>query len=237
MWVATWDGVSVFDGERFKTCHVADGLADKWVYAIALDRDGIFWFGTEAGVSRFDRKSWTTYTHKDGIGADLGADLNDPVEGGKTVSPFPSTSRAEAGGETGYGSGSLEHHMAGGKQNLRANPNFIISAMVDGRDRKWFGTWGAGVARFDGTSWTNYTRKDGLGGDYIFSLILDRDGRVWAGTNGGASWFDGTRWRTLDKSKGLQDENVLSILFDKRGRRWFGTMKGLSVFKGGLPQE
>ena len=127
--------------------------------------------------------------------------------------------------------------MTEGKQNIMANPDFIISAVVDRENHKWFGTWGSGVARFDGAVWTNYTTEEGLGGNYIFALNLDREGRVWAGTNGGASWFDGTRWTTIDKSKGLQDENVLAILFDKRNRRWFGTTKGLSVFRGSLPSE
>lgn len=233
MWVATWDGVSVFDGERFKTYGVSDGLADKWVYSITLDQDGVFWFGTEAGVSRFDRKTWTTYTHKDGMGADIGEDS----ERGNVVSRIPLAEGSLSGGERGYGASAMEHHMTEGKQNIMANPDFIISAVVDRENNKWFGTWGSGVARFDGTVWTNYTTEEGLGGNYIFALNLDREGRVWAGTNGGASWFDGTRWTTIDKSKGLQDENVLSILFDKRNRRWFGTTKGLSMFRGSLPSE
>lgn len=233
MWVATWDGVSVFDGGHFTTYRVADGLPDKWVYSIALDRDGVFWFGTEAGVSRFDRKSWTTFNHKDGMGTEI---QEDPSRG-KVVSPIPNPEATGSGGERGYESAGGNHHMTAGKQNVTANPNFIIASVVDRRNRKWFGTWGGGVARFDGRGWTNYTTADGLGGNHIFSLGLDPEGRVWAGTNGGASWFDGTRWKTINKSHGLQDDNVLSLLFDKKGRRWFGTAKGLSVFRGNIPRD
>jgi ligand-binding sensor domain-containing protein len=233
MWVATWNGVSVFDGKRFRTYRVTDGLIDKWVYSIALDRNGIFWFGTEGGISRFDGKSWVTFTHEDGVGGDTG----ERVTTEELASPFPSATSNDPGGREEYGSGFMKHHMKAGKQNVMANPNFIISSVVDGRNRKWFGTWGAGVSVFDGTAWTNYTKKNGLGGNFIFTLVLDRDGRVWAGTNGGASWFDGTRWRTIDRTKGLLDNNVLSMLFDGQGRRWFGTAKGLSVFKGSLPMD
>lgn len=232
MWVATWDGVSVFDGERFKTYTVADGLADKWVYSIALDRRGVFWFGTEAGISRFDGEHWTTFSHKDGVGAEVGGEAG----AGNVPAPFSSTPRNPSEGEGEYGSFDLEHHMAGGKQNVKPNPDFIIASAVDGEDRKWFGTWGAGVARYDGSAWVNFTVKEGLGGNYIFALAVDPEGRIWAGTNGGASWFDGNRWHTLDHTHGLQDDNVLSLLFDRQGRRWFGTTKGLSVFRGGLPE-
>ncbi len=227
MWIATWDGVSVYDGKSFMTYRVADGLPDKWVYTIALDRDGVFWFGTEAGVSRFDRISWTTYTHEEGMGTKI-----KEVPGGQAVfSPIPSGE----GGERGYGGSGGNHHMTSGKQNVTANPDFIIASLVDRRNEKWFGTWGGGLARFDGTRWLNYTTEDGLGGNFIFSLGIDSEGFIWAGTNGGASWFDGTRWRTIDHSFGLPDDNVLSMAFDREGRRWFGTRKGVSVFKGHIP--
>ncbi|HUK56271.1 MAG TPA: two-component regulator propeller domain-containing protein [Nitrospiria bacterium] len=233
MWVATWNGVSVLEGERFRTYRVADGLPDKWVYSIAYDRDGVFWFGTEAGISRFDGKSWKTYSHKDGVGGEIG----ESPAGARPASPFPDPEATEEGAGGGYGSSILEHHLKMGKQNAGPNPDFIISSLVDDRNRRWFGTWGGGVARFDGAAWTNYTAKDGLGGDFVFTMASDREGHVWAGTNGGASWFDGTRWRTINRSKGLMDDYVFSILFDPKGRRWFGTTKGLSVFKGSLPAE
>ncbi len=234
MWVATWDGVSIFDGSRFTTTYrVADGLADKWVYTLVLDNDGIFWFGTEAGVSRFDRKSWTTYTHKDGVGADV----KESAPTGAATSPIPSRpgSGAEGGGSYNYGSSSSRHHMTQGKENIGANPNFIISSVVDRKNQKWFGTWGAGLSRFDGKTWTSFTKEQGLGGNYVLALALDEEGRVWAGTDGGASWFDGTKWRTITVADGLPDNFVFSILFDRRGHRWFGTLKGLSVFRGTLP--
>ena len=228
MWVATWSGVSVFDGDsRFTTYTEEDGLADKWVYAIALDHDGIFWFGTEAGVSRFDGTTWTTYTHEDGIGAEIEADPNRIV-----ISPIPSSG---SGGEGAYGSPSATHHMDLEKQNIGPNPNFIISALVDQNNHKWFGTWGGGLTRYDGTTWHTYTMEDGLAGNFILSLALDPEGRVWAGTDTGASWFDGTKWHLINDADGLPDNNVFAMLFDKRGHRWFGTLQGLSVFRGSLP--
>jgi len=233
MWVATWNGVSVLEGEKFRTYRVADGLPDKWVYSIAYDRDGVFWFGTEAGISRFDGISWRTYSHKDGVGGEIGESSAES----KPAAPYPDPEETEGGAGNGYGSSFLQHHMKMGKQNAGPNPDFIISSLVDDQNRRWFGTWGGGVARFDGTAWTNYSVKDGLGGDFIFTLVSDREGHVWAGTNGGASWFDGKQWRTINSSKGLLDDYVFSMLFDQKGRRWFGTTKGLSVFKGGLPSE
>lgn len=228
MWVATWNGVSVFDGiNRFKTYTEADGLADKWVYAIALDHDGVFWFGTESGVSRFDLENWTTYTHDDGVGAKIPGD----VKNKEGISPTP-----PGGGVGGYGSSSMaQHHLGESRVNVEGNPNFIIAALVDRQNQKWFGTWGGGLSRFDGSTWTSFSTEDGLAGNYVFSLAMDNDGRIWAGTNGGINWYDGKQWNTINEDDGLLDNNVYSILFDQRGHRWFGTLKGLSVFKGEPP--
>ena len=231
MWVATWKGVSVFDnGAVVKNYTEADGLADKWVYAIARDRQGIFWFGTESGVSRFDGTRFTTYTHKDGLGAEI---ANAPPPSNEALSALPSSTPGAGGG---YSSDEvMQHHMKAGKTNIGPNPNFVISAVTDRDDAKWFGTWGAGISRFDGKTWKTYTQNDGLGGNYIQRVTIDADGRIWAGTNGGASWYENGRWRTLTRKDGLIDDNVFAIAFDPKGRRWFGTYKGLSMFKGRLP--
>lgn len=220
MWVATWKGLSRFDGAcaadppidvgratcGFTTFTVDDGLADKWVYALALDpKDGALWLGTEGGVNRFDGTTWVTYTHRDGLGAG--------------PERLPARPPAEP---------PSPHHSDAEKTIGRANPNYVLAIAIDRKGRKWFGTWGAGLSRFDGRTWTTYTNADGLGGNYIHALGIDRDGLLWAGTDGGASWFDGRRWRTYTTRDGLLDNNVFSLAFDERGARWFGTWKGLS---------
>ena len=39
---------------RFEHLSVEDGLAQETVLAMAQDRDGFMWFGTQNGLSRFD---------------------------------------------------------------------------------------------------------------------------------------------------------------------------------------
>jgi ligand-binding sensor domain-containing protein len=224
-WVATWKGLSRVDGRNcfplspthpddtspgvppceFVTYTVENGLVDKWVYAIAVDRDGSLWLGTEGGVNRFDGTSWTTYTHRDGLGAD------------PTTLPPKTASEAPS-----------PHHTTEYKGTDQANPNYVLAIAIDGTGAKWFGTWGAGLSRFDGKRWRTFTKQDGLGGNYIHALGVDRDGMLWAGTDGGASWYHNGRWRTYTTRDGLLDNNVFSMAFGQEGVRWFGTWKGLS---------
>lgn len=235
-WIATWKGVSVFDGKRFKNYTEKDGLIDKWVYSIALDHDHVFWFGTESGVNRFDGKTWTAYTHADGLGAEV--ESKSPARADPTGPSEPVVSALPSSGSSDYGSAGsppMHHHMNPSKKNVGPNPNFVIAAAVGHDNVKWFGTWGAGLSRFDGKTWTTFTKEDGLGGNFIHALAVDSDGFIWAGTNGGASWFDGSRWRNFSKDDGLVDNNVFSIVFDDKGNRWFGTWQGLSRYQGKLP--
>lgn len=224
MWVATWKGVSVFDDgcspnqrkrvepARSRTCgfttySVAEGLVDKWVYAIAIDRDDVMWFGTEGGVTRFDGATWKSYTHADGLGLETGQTVKNP--------------------DYTFGN---PHHIDPSKQATASNPNYVISAAVDRNDHKWFGTWGGGISRFDGTSWKTYSKADGLGGNFVFAQTVDHNGILWAGTDGGVSWFDGTRWRTYTTRDGLIDNFVYAIAVDEEGNKWFGTRVGISRF-------
>jgi ligand-binding sensor domain-containing protein len=52
----------------------------------------------------------------------------------------------------------------------------------------WFGT-SSGVSRFDGETWTTFTRFDGLAGDYVQSIAVAPDGTLWFGTFRGISHY------------------------------------------------
>ena len=68
VWVGTWGGgVSRFDGEKWTNFTTADGLAGNIVYSMARSPDGVFWFGTDAGLSRYDGRHWFTYDTRNGL--------------------------------------------------------------------------------------------------------------------------------------------------------------------------
>ncbi len=208
IWLATWKGVSRFDGKSFKTYTTDDGLADKWVYTLSRDRDGVFWFGTEGGVTRFDGSRWKSWTHKEGIGAAPGK-----------VKP-PEAEELQA----------IPRHHAGGEKPLAYNPNYIVSSAVDAKNRLWVGTLGGGASRFDGRRWKTFTTEEGLAGNVVHAIRVDPKGVLWFGTDGGASRFDGEKFVAFGKKEGVGA--VYSIAIDRRGKKWFGTFGGISTYKG-----
>ena len=56
-----------------------------------------------------------------------------------------------------------------GLQNVDVayNPNYIVSLKVDHDGIVWAGTWGGGLARYDGKQWKNYTVANGLPGSRV----------------------------------------------------------------------
>jgi ligand-binding sensor domain-containing protein len=219
-WIATWNGVSRFDGRQFRNYNVKNGLADRWVYALALDRDGSVWFGTEGGVSRRDpRGNWKTWRHADGLGAPNRRGLAPSANTG-----FGTLSRSE---KSDY---KHRHDLSvldpGGNETY--NENYVFSLAIDREGSKWFGTWGGGASRFDGTGWRSYTTDDGLAGNIVYAIAVDpADGAIWFGTNHGISRFDGRQWMSLTRREGLTNEDVYSIAIDPDGHVWLGEKEGV----------
>jgi ligand-binding sensor domain-containing protein len=211
LWAATWKGASRYNGKTFTTYTTGDGLADKWVYTMTADREGRLWFGTEGGVTMYDGKRWKSWTHADGLGADA---------------PSP-----DAGRSAPYEAPS-PHHQQTEKTIADYNPNYVLSAVIDARQVKWFGTWGGGLARFDGRTWKNYTMRDGLAGNVVNSIAIDRRGILWLGTDAGVSRFDGSKFKTFTTADGLYHDAVYAVAIDGTGAKWFGTYGGVSRYTG-----
>ena len=108
------------------------------------------------------------------------------------------------------------------------NPNYVFALVVDRNDHVWAGTWGGGVSHYDGKVWTNYTTRDGLAGNIVYSIAQDQSGIIWFGTNNGLSRYDGRSWINYDTHIGLLDNNVYAIASTPSGELWVGTKNGVS---------
>ena len=167
-------------------------------------------------MSLFDGKEWKSWTHADGLGG--------PNPDGRPPSR-----------NTGLGTRSRHDlgMLSGGQATY--NPSYVFCLLADDQDRVWAGTWGGGVARFDGKGWTNFTRKDGLAGDIVYSMLQGRNGVMWFGTNKGISRFDGKSWQTFDFHHGLPDLNIYALAEAPNEDIWAGTRS--AVVRLGVKRE
>jgi ligand-binding sensor domain-containing protein len=209
LWIGTWAGANSVDLDTMKFTTYLKELINEWVYAIDIDSRERVWFGTEGGISLFDGKTWRHWTHEDGLGA-------------------PNTDELPASPNTGLGTRS-RHDLSVLQQGTETyNPNYVFSLIVDDRDHVWAGTWGGGVSAYDGEKWRNYTTRDGLAGNIVYSMARDADGVFWFGTNRGLTRYDGISWHTYDHSNGLLEDNVYAIATTAGGDIWVGTKRGVT---------
>lgn len=112
--------------------------------------------------------------------------------------------------------------------------SYIYTIYQDSKDNIWFGTYGGGVTRYDGQSFTTFTEKEGLANNYVYSITEDSKGHFWFATwGGGVTRYDGQSFTTFSEKEGLASNVVFSIIEDKKGNMWFGTREGgVSYYDG-----
>jgi ligand-binding sensor domain-containing protein len=105
----------------------------------------------------------------------------------------------------------------------------------------WFATTRDGVYRYDGKTFINYTTKDGLNSNCVFSMLQDKAGNIWFGTNNGLSRFDGKTFSYIPISVNktnpivkntINNIGVNTILQDKKGTFWLATESGVICYDG-----
>jgi ligand-binding sensor domain-containing protein len=208
LWIGTWEGVNRVDPLSGEFTTYVEELVNEWVYGIAIDGFDRVWFATEGGVSRYDGANWRAWTHEDGLGAPNAEEL-------------PPSKNTGLGTRSRHDLGVLRGGLA------TYNPNYVFAIHIDPDNKVWAGTWGGGVALFDGEKWKNYTAADGLAGNIVYSIAQDAKGDFWFGTNRGISRFDGASWHNLDRTSGLFDDHVYALTVAPNGDVWAGMRGGV----------
>ncbi len=109
----------------------------------------------------------------------------------------------------------------------------IRSLLKDKNGNLWFGTYGGGVTKYDGKSFTHFTEKEGLTNNHVISILQDETGSLWFGTDfGGVSKYDGKNFTNFTEKEGLSNNRVSCILKDNKGNIWFGTDGGVCKYDG-----
>jgi ligand-binding sensor domain-containing protein len=228
VWIATWSGVNRVEGgnlnDRSKwslhtVASTQGGLPNDWVYGLAEGKNGEIWLGTEGGLARFAQGRWSNWNHAKGLGA--------PYERVKDAIDFNNDPAKQS-----------EHHarqkqeMGLANINVAYNPNYIVSLAVDRDGVVWAGTWGGGLSRFDGTSWTQQTVAEGLPGNHVFMLHVDPQGALWVGTNKGlARPKPGGGFEVMTTHQGLFNDTVFSMTTGRDGTLWVGSFGGVARIK------
>ena len=138
----------------------------------------------------------------------------------------------------GQGTSSDLSQLVVSKQSMKSEN--IHCGLQDRFGNLWFGTTGDGVFRYDGKSFKQYTRKEGLNSNRVWSIMEDNKGNIWMGTDDGVCRFDGKTFSRISMTNQLgfnysfsnKKNDVWSICQDRKGIIWFGTYDNLYRYDG-----
>ena len=227
------------DSRSMRFSHITqdDGLSQSFVYAMAQDRDGFMWLGTQEGLNRFDG-------HEFRIFAEAPDDQQALVDDGIRTLLLDSTGTiwvgTDAGGLSAYDpvTETFTTYVHDPVDRNSISDNLIRTVIEDRAGRLWIGTDGSGLDRFDpATGVFEHFPHDplspgSLAGDHVWGIVQRDDGSLWVATDGGLSRFnptDGTfsNFSHDPNDLGSLSDNQLRHLYEDSDKTlWVGTLVG-----------
>ena len=222
--VPVGEGLVIQEDNHWRQIDRRSGLLGP-VYAILQDREGSLWLGLSGhGLARWlGYREWEHFNSDSGLGSDLVYEVL-PVPGGAVWADTDS--------------GLFLGRRVGGDWTWRRQTNIgdapVHSIRPDRQGRLWLGTEGHGAARFETQTgraeW--YGNSRGLTGDSPYTLLLDRESRIWAATLTGLFVADLKRlhFRLVNEIPAVF---CVAVVEAANGEIWAGTNKGLFRLAGG----
>jgi ligand-binding sensor domain-containing protein len=228
--------ISVLATEKWTNYQIVDGFSPKNdITAIAFDKNGAWWTGTNYGVYKKAGNAWKLQGKRNLYVQTLYIAPNDT----KWV------------GLWGEGVYKCEHETTWENVKEASPTNSVNVISADQQGNMWFGDWGGGavnlngngeidvnvktggVVNYNGKNWISYkAEKVNLGDNSVISMVCDAKNRMWLGTYHGLSLFENGTWTLYNKSNSrLPDNDIYSLAAASNGDVWVGTCNGLVKIK------
>lgn len=244
IWIGSPEGLTEFDGRRFKSYSTRHGLSANYITAVTEDRHENLWIGTPSGLMKMPLHGFTTFDEEDGLkGTRIHAIFEDASGNLSVVSGNWILSRFD-----GWGFISIYPEMPKGVALVWASQGGFLD-----HTGQWWLHSDKGLARLPKRFvWKEgmaiqpemiYTRRNGLLRDWTWRLFEDSAGNLWVSINRFANDVTGlVRWEratgsfhSFTEADGLPAGNPVSAFCeDRHGNFWFGFYHGgLARFRDG----
>lgn len=216
---------------RFGHLNVEDDLSSGSIFSIYQDRQGFMWFGTRAGLNRYDGHSIALFRNDTYPGSRISyGDIVEDSTGKFWIATWPGGLHVfdpETGEFTAY------RHDPSDSTSIADDR--VQCLFVDRQGRMWLGTFmeGLDLVVKDGSRvvFRHFRHRDdgsGLSHNRVWTVSQDAGDRIWIGTDFGAD--------TLNPSTGKigaalpdilrkpeSDRKVYSIAADREGWMWIAS--------------
>lgn len=234
LWFGTiFSGAARYDGKALTYYTTEDGLIGNTVTSFAEDKNGTIWFGTHSGLTKYDGKTFTSFTDKDGLVNNTVSELLIDKHGTIWVATW--------GGVSTF-NGITFSTFSIPNPDVKLLPygsmmDWVTEIMEDNHGNIWFGRDGYGACKYDGKSFTHYTKKEGLASNNVQVIKEDKHGNIWFGSrvaerdnpdttgrigDGGLTCFDGKTFIQFPEVNGLSKNEVYALCVDRKGNVWIG---------------
>lgn len=226
MWFGTSaQGISVFDGKKFKNYHFKEGLHGVHIQSLLCDKKGTIWIANENGLDKYDGKTFSFYGKEQGLFTQgVNAMYEDNL------------------GNLWFGSPDKITKYDGKKfTSIIRHEGFsrIKNIVMDNLGYLWLST-DLGVCVYNGNKFKMITENDGLVSNMVYFACPDGEGNMWLGTNNGIDKIDLNKFvnqkEIIIKHYGKEDGfiglecNQNAFFKDDDGRLWFGTIDGITIY-------
>ena len=203
----------------------AEGLASNTVLTIFEDSQGIMWFGTTDGVTRYDGENFKTFTTEDGLSRN-------------TIGLIFEDQR----GMLWFGAGMLSSFLERSKpldMSYMAMPLSELAKELDNETPTETATPTPlrGISRYDGHTFRIFSTSDGLLRETIKDMYEDITGTLWFATFSGVNYYDGEKFSSILMNGPIGMEilphwwdQVTAITQDTAGNFWFGSTAGVTYY-------
>jgi ligand-binding sensor domain-containing protein len=189
------------------------------VYSGLKDMNGNLWFAASGrGVYRYDGKSFTNFTEKDGLSNNNVSCIYEDKTGNLWFGTNGGVCRYD--GKSFFSFPILtadSNNVDSFKYSYSQATKEVVSILQDKIGNFWFVTLHHGVYRYDGKSFTNF-----LSNEVLLCIAEDKNGNILVGSwrHGGVYRYDG---KSFTKFNGFSDDMIFCMLEDKAGNIWVGT--------------
>jgi ligand-binding sensor domain-containing protein/signal transduction histidine kinase len=187
--LACWPaGSAAAQNLTFRTLSAQQGLSENTVYAVAQDRHGFLWMGTQDGLNRYDGASFRIFHSDPQAEGALGSSFIQALSAGKTGGMWVATG---GGGLAFYDPLTERFRSYGMGQGPGSLANdFVWSVLCDRQGRVWAGTDGGLNLLDPKTGRFQLFRhapsiSTSVRANTIRAISQTSDGRVWVGTGEG----------------------------------------------------
>ncbi len=233
IWVATNNGIVVFDGTTWTNHDSTTGLNQHIITQIKKDSEGTIWAGSPTGAYRYCDTTWIVFNSQNSI---LQGDNILDIETDRFGSLWFTTNTMVKSGGVTYFDG--DNYWAIFSQADGLVSNDIADITIDADDNIWFASYNnldTGITKLQGFSnWITYQYADSFPLVNIRKIKADLDGNIWilSDNYNGVIKFDGINSVFFNQSNSPLTGIIQCIEVDKQKNIWFGTTNGAYKFNG-----